>query len=465
MARAASKCDGSLYQEALASSLRHSGSPPLSAFGSGSLDSSFPLSRRPSLDLPDLPALSVRACAKQLNLRLMHACSPARIAKLCDSQAHAQKEAVLSSPVFLAMAELLVGECSAGHFNAQSTSVAWWAVSKLICASHPIASQLFLALEAALLGCLAMPIESERPNSQAVSSIWYAWGRLDSYLPSNTVLQLMWERTLALALTFDTQGAANSLWALGMLKKKHGDAFVIRTDVLSALSFLCQRMMPSFQVQIGHHVFGKPEAQVLLAAFDIQTGSLPPPLKSQELHTLFHSMQKCGYKPSCFRLPTYGQENGCHPPMRWAASSGYSRQSASNVPHTFQQAPFTDLRNVQAYPQTLERAGTAAAGPCGPMPVSPFAAFMGGAAFNDTSSSCGAGPCPGQAGPFPSRSLACPSLQFSMEHSAPCALAPLASGPPASSERPHVDASQEELNAILVALRLVKLQRDMAAVF
>ncbi len=34
-------------------------------------------------------------------------------------------------------------------------------------------------------------------------------------------------------------------------------------------------------LQIGHHVFGKPEAQVLLAAFDIQTGSLPPPLKSQ----------------------------------------------------------------------------------------------------------------------------------------------------------------------------------------
>ena len=63
-------------------------------------------------------------------------------------------------------AELLVAECSAGHFNAQSTSVAWWAVSKLICASHPLASQLFLALETALLGCLAMPADNERPNSQ-----------------------------------------------------------------------------------------------------------------------------------------------------------------------------------------------------------------------------------------------------------------------------------------------------------
>ena len=64
-------------QEALSTALSHSGSPALSPYGSGSLDSSFSLSRRPSLGLPYLPALSVRACAKQLNLRLMHACSPA----------------------------------------------------------------------------------------------------------------------------------------------------------------------------------------------------------------------------------------------------------------------------------------------------------------------------------------------------------------------------------------------------
>ncbi len=40
---------------------------------------------------------------------------------------------------------------------------------------------------------------------QAVSSIFYAWGRLDGYLPSAMVLQLMWEPTLQLALNFDTQ--------------------------------------------------------------------------------------------------------------------------------------------------------------------------------------------------------------------------------------------------------------------
>lgn len=173
---------------------------------------------------------------------------------------------------------MLIEECNAGRFNSQSTSNAWWAVSKLVPSTHALFSPLLHALETALLGCLASSAsEAERPNSQvgvlggngvhgwavtrwqllhqpawrtaapglhlhtgpqplllhhdfpptflldpshtfpfvlplpppswqAVSSIFYAWGRLDGYLPGGTVLQLMWERTLHLALTFDTQG-------------------------------------------------------------------------------------------------------------------------------------------------------------------------------------------------------------------------------------------------------------------
>lgn len=173
---------------------------------------------------------------------------------------------------------MLIEECNAGRFNSQSTSNAWWAVSKLVPSTHALFSPLLHALETALLGCLASSAsEAERPNSQvgmlggngvrgwavtrwqllhqpawrtaapglhlhtgpqplllhhdfpptflldpshtfpfvlplpppswqAVSSIFYAWGRLDGYLPGGTVLQLMWGRTLHLALTFDTQG-------------------------------------------------------------------------------------------------------------------------------------------------------------------------------------------------------------------------------------------------------------------
>ena len=57
-------------------------------------------------------------------------------------------------------------ECSAGRFNSQSTSNAWWAVSKLVVGSYPLARDLLQALESALLGCLASPTEAERPNSQ-----------------------------------------------------------------------------------------------------------------------------------------------------------------------------------------------------------------------------------------------------------------------------------------------------------
>lgn len=42
----------------------------------------------------------------------------------------------------------------------------------------------------------------------------YSCGRLasDSYAPSPVALQLLWDRTHKLALTFDSQGIANILW-------------------------------------------------------------------------------------------------------------------------------------------------------------------------------------------------------------------------------------------------------------
>ena len=39
-------------------------------------------------------------------------------------------------------------------------------MSKLVPSSHALAGRLFLALETALLGCLASPVEADRPNSQ-----------------------------------------------------------------------------------------------------------------------------------------------------------------------------------------------------------------------------------------------------------------------------------------------------------
>lgn len=39
-----------------------------------------------------------------------------------------------------------------------------------------------------------------------MSSIFYAWGRLEGYLPTRAVLAMVWERTLQLSLNFDCQG-------------------------------------------------------------------------------------------------------------------------------------------------------------------------------------------------------------------------------------------------------------------
>lgn len=49
---------------------------------------------------------------------------------------------------------------------------------------------------------------------------------------------------------FTNAGVANILWSLGAMKKKHGEAFALRTDVLAALTFLVKRIVPSFAVQV-----------------------------------------------------------------------------------------------------------------------------------------------------------------------------------------------------------------------
>jgi hypothetical protein len=103
-----------------------------------------------------------------------------------DSAVRAANMFVVDSAVradLPAPAGMLVDECNAGHFNSQSTANAWWAVSKLLPGGHPLAAELFLALETALLGCLSNPSEADRPNSQvgiagralALLGFW-AWG-------------------------------------------------------------------------------------------------------------------------------------------------------------------------------------------------------------------------------------------------------------------------------------------------
>ena len=138
-------------------------------------------------------------------------------------------------------------------------------MAKLHSADHPASVQLVGALEEALVGCLTASADAAKPNAQAVSSIWwvlvgwtgcsssrcrmglchwqvlasgagvvppghrsafgtfvlsgctacrYSWGRIasDGYSPSQLTMQLMWDRTQALALAFDSQGIANMLW-------------------------------------------------------------------------------------------------------------------------------------------------------------------------------------------------------------------------------------------------------------
>lgn len=52
------------------------------------------------------------------------------------------------------------------------------------------------------------------PRANLALACRYSCGRLasDGYAPSATALQLMWDRTQQLALSFDSQGIANMLW-------------------------------------------------------------------------------------------------------------------------------------------------------------------------------------------------------------------------------------------------------------
>lgn len=107
---------------------------------------------------PFTPA-ALRQCAKQVNMRLMHAHSPAdifcivadgleffdsinltaafqRLAKFLAAHPR-ERPAVLSSPVFHSLAGMMVEQCHTGAFNPQSTSNAWWAVSKLFLTNRP----------------------------------------------------------------------------------------------------------------------------------------------------------------------------------------------------------------------------------------------------------------------------------------------------------------------------------------
>lgn len=194
-----------------------------------------------------------------------------------------------------------MAQCSAGGFNAQSAANACkyrllrrcrmgirdatapinhqhitypcpppacgagWAIARLHVPEHPAPNELVGALEAALAACLGAPRDSDKPNAQAVSSVWhrcvqvwgsmqagvqdpvqadrtgehagsampdichfrssspapaypYSWGRIASlgggnaYRPGPAVVELLWERTQRLCLAFDSQGVSNMLW-------------------------------------------------------------------------------------------------------------------------------------------------------------------------------------------------------------------------------------------------------------
>lgn len=51
-------------------------------------------------------------------------------------------------------------------------------------------------------------------------------------------------------LTPPLQGISNILWGWGQLRRRHGELFPLRTDVLSALAVMVGRMAPSFAVQV-----------------------------------------------------------------------------------------------------------------------------------------------------------------------------------------------------------------------
>ena len=82
-----------------------------------------------------------------------------------------ERASVLGSPCFAALVGMMVAQCHAGAFNPQSTSNAWWAVSKLFAPDCPAPPELLDALEAALLGCLAAPREGEGfPDAGALAA-------------------------------------------------------------------------------------------------------------------------------------------------------------------------------------------------------------------------------------------------------------------------------------------------------
>lgn len=217
-----------LFQESWATSTPSDTSSPSASPQTAASFTPFSPARFDALQPPRPASPSRRQCAKHVNMRLMHAHTPdaifaivAESVEYCDSinlTAALQRLAkylaprprerpiVLSSPCFAALVSMMVSQCHAASFNPQSTSNAWWAVSKLFSQDCPPPLELVDALETALLGCLAANRESARPNAQAVSSTWYAWGRMGSYLPGSNARDALWDRTYALALNFDSQG-------------------------------------------------------------------------------------------------------------------------------------------------------------------------------------------------------------------------------------------------------------------
>lgn len=132
---------------------------------------------------------------------------PPCAAQLLPASGERVREAALASPVFVALTELMSIQCHAGVFNSQvlqlpaglpsarlagwsvtagaapvatpllpalqSTANAWWAVAKLCAPERPASGALVGALEGALIACLSAGREADRPNAQAVSSVWY----------------------------------------------------------------------------------------------------------------------------------------------------------------------------------------------------------------------------------------------------------------------------------------------------
>lgn len=307
-----------------------------------------------------------------------------------------ERASVLGSPCFAALVGMMVAQCHAGAFNPQSTSNAWWAVSKLFAPDCPAPPELLDALEAALLGCLAAPREGTRPNAQAVSSTWYAWGRMGGYLPGPAARDALWDRTYALALNFDSQGVANMVWSWGQLRRRHGDAFAVRTDALAALTLLVQRTPAAFAVQGlsctamgcanlgvplraaaaplmhvlveestrradtfnmqamantasaavrfgGAAVLGAGALAALLRAFDRRAARVPAPHKPAELAALGGAMARCGVRPTapCLVQAAAGADGHATPdragsPLeRWAPR--HDRVAGAHEPWVTQQ--------------------------------------------------------------------------------------------------------------------------------